>query len=75
MSGGPTDSTAASPRRRLSTASRLGLGLLLTLAGLFVLGGLVPSAPSGLERSVAVAAVGIVGLWVGGILLGSAMRR
>ncbi len=68
---------AATRRRgsRLSPTRKLGLGLLLTLVGLFVLGGTIPSAPGPLEMAVAVAATGIVALWLGGILLGSAGRR
>lgn len=60
---------------RLSRTAKLGIGLLLTLVGLFVLGGTIPTAPGTLERAVAVTAVGAVALWVGGILLGAGGRR
>jgi len=78
---GPPPSPAASgnpparPRRRLSRGGAVAVGLLLTLVGLFVLGGTVPTDPSTLERAVAVTGVGAVALWVGGLLLGSARGR
>jgi len=73
----PTDGPAPLPRRprRLSPGAMIALGLLLTLVGLFVLGGTVPSAPGTLERAVAVTGVGVLAVWVGGILLGRSGRR
>lgn len=65
----------ARPRRRLSRGGAVALGLLLTLVGLFVLGGTVPTDASTLERAVAITGTGAVALWVGGVFLGSARGR
>lgn len=62
-------------RLRLSRRAKLGLGLLLTVVGLFVIGGTVPTAPGTLERALAVTGVAAVALWLGGILLGAGSRR
>jgi hypothetical protein len=48
---------------------------MLTLIGLFVLGGTLPSQPGTLERAVAVTGLGVVALWLGGLLLGLGGRR
>jgi len=61
-------------RPRLSKPARIGLGLLLTLLGLFLLVLLFPTAPGALTRTLPVAAAGIVALWVGGILMGIGSR-
>jgi hypothetical protein len=61
-------------RPRLSKNQRIGLGLLLTLVGLFLLADVVPSAPGPLARVLPVAAAGILVLWVGGILMGIGSR-
>jgi hypothetical protein len=61
--------------KRPSRGAMVAAGLLLTLVGLFVLGGLLPTAPGALERAVAIAGVGVVALWFGGILLGRSARR
>ncbi len=68
---------SAPPRRppRLSRGAKIALGVLLTLVGLFVIGGTIPSASGTLERALGIAAIGIVSLWVGGLLLGSGGRR
>jgi hypothetical protein len=52
----------------------IGLGLLLTVVGLFVIGGTVPTAAGTLERSLAVTGVAAASLWLGGILLGTGGR-
>jgi hypothetical protein len=71
----PAGTSSAVPRRpRWSTGAKVGVGLLLTLVGLFVLGGTVPTAPATLERAVALTGAGAFCLWVGGILLGRAGR-
>ena len=62
-------------RPRLSSGAKVLLGLFLTLVGLFVLGGTVPTAPGTLERAVAVTAVGALALWVGGLILGRGGRH
>jgi len=66
---------AASPRRRgLSKSARIGLGLLFTFVGLFLLSILLPTAPGQFSRILPVAAAGMVVLWVGGILMGIGSR-
>jgi len=74
---GPTEGAAppVRARPRLSRGGTVVLGLLLTLVGLFVLGGTVPTDPSTLERAVAITGIGAVALWVGGVLLGLARGR
>lgn len=64
------------PRRRpaLSKPAKIGLGLLLTLVGLFLLVILFPTDPKSFATIVPVAAAGIVALWVGGILMGIGSR-
>jgi len=59
---------------RLSRGAKVALGVFLTLLGLFVLGGIVPTAPGTLERAVAITGIGALTVWVGGILLGSGRR-
>jgi hypothetical protein len=68
--------TSARPRRRptLSKTAKIGLGLLLTLVGLFLLVLLFPTNPGAFSTVLPVAAVGIVALWVGGILMGIGSR-
>jgi hypothetical protein len=68
-------SHGSAPRRpRLSKSAKIGLGLLFTLVGLFLLLLLFPTAPGALDRTLPVAAAGIVVLWVGGILMGIGSR-
>jgi len=65
------------PRRRrggLTRVQKIGLGLLLTLVGLFLLSILLPTAPGEQAKFLPVAGVGIVALWVGGILMGVGSR-
>ena len=66
----------AGRRRRLSLSkpAKIGLGLVLTLLGLFLLVLLFPTAPGSVSTVVPAAAVGIVALWVGGILMGIGSR-
>ena len=71
----PVEAMGPVPRRRLSPVACVGLGLLLTLAGLFVLGGIVPTAPGTLERAIAVTGIGALALWLGGMFLGLGRRR
>ena len=59
---------------RLSKTARIGLGLLLTLIGLFLLGVLFPTSPAAIAEALPVATAGILTLWVGGILLGQGSR-
>ncbi len=78
---GPVGTTPPAPpparraRRRLTKTTAVGLGLILTLIGLFVLGGSVPTDPATLERAVAITGVGAIALWLGGIFLGASRGR
>lgn len=58
----------------MSKAQKIGVGLLLTLAGLFLLSALLPTAPEKLAYALPVVAVGILALWGGGILMGIGSR-
>jgi len=64
------------PRRRprLSKPAKIGLGLFLTFVGLFLLVLLFPTDPASFRTVLPVAAVGIVALWAGGILMGIGSR-
>ena len=63
------------PRRpRLSKAAKIGLGLLFTLVGLFLLVLLFPTNPGSFSTILPVAAAGVAALWVGGILMGIGSR-
>jgi len=61
-------------RPALSKSAKIGLGLLLTLVGLFLLVVLFPTDPASFRTVLPVAAAGIVALWVGGILMGVGSR-
>lgn len=67
---------AVSPSRRprLSKNGKIGLGLLLTFLGLFLLSALLPTGAGTLARDLPLATAGIVALWVGGILMGIGSR-
>ena len=67
----PTVRTA-SRRRGLSRAQRVGLGLLLTFVGFFLLIILMPTDPTQFGRVLPVAAAGLLALWLGGVLMGRA---
>ncbi len=75
MDAGTSPPTSAARPPRLSRQGKVVVGVLLTLVGLFFLGGTLPSAPSALARALTVAGVGIVTLWLGGIFLGLGGRR
>jgi len=66
--------TGRGHRPALSKAAKIGLGLLLTLVGLFLLVLLFPTDPGSFARVLPVLAVGLVALWVGGILMGIGSR-
>ncbi|MFZ0891513.1 MAG: hypothetical protein WB778_03525 [Thermoplasmata archaeon] len=51
---------------------KIGLGLLFTLVGLFLMLRLVPTAPS--SGFLASVGAGLLLLWVGGILMGVGSR-
>jgi hypothetical protein len=65
-----------SPARRagLSKNQKIGIGLLLTFIGLALIAILFPTSPAQLGVALPVAAVGILALWVGGILMGIGSR-
>ena len=58
----------------LSKKMKIGLGLVFTLVGLFLLADALPSAPGPLGRVLPVVAAGLVAFWVGGILMGIGSR-
>jgi hypothetical protein len=67
---------APPPARRtgLSKNQKIGVGLLLTFVGLGLIAILFPTSPSALGIALPVAALGILALWVGGILMGIGSR-
>jgi hypothetical protein len=73
---GVAEGTPAGRRGRppLSKPTKIGVGLLLTLVGLFLLTLLLPTDPGRLSTLLPVAGAGIVALWVGGILMGIGSR-
>ena len=76
MAASPSTGNERPTRRRprLSRTARIGLGLLLTLVGLFLLVVLFPTDPGSFRTGIPVAAAGMVALWVGGILMGIGSR-
>jgi hypothetical protein len=70
----PSASPPSPKPPRWSKSAKIGLGLLLTLIGLFLLSALLPTAPGKLAFGITVAAVGILTLWSGGILMGIGSR-
>ncbi|MGA8664394.1 MAG: hypothetical protein WB809_04930 [Thermoplasmata archaeon] len=74
MSADPGPPPTPPPRRRLSRSARIGLGLLFTFLGLFLLSILLPTDPGQFSRLLPVAAVGMTVLWLGGILMGIGSR-
>jgi len=71
----PSPTTGGPARRRgLTKSQKIGIGLLLTILGLFFLSALLPTAPEQLAYTLTVAALGIISLWVGGILMGIGSR-
>ncbi|HTT72932.1 MAG TPA: hypothetical protein VMG99_02105 [Thermoplasmata archaeon] len=60
--------------RRLSKPATIGIGLLLTFVGLFLLSILLPDNSGRWEEILPVAAAGMLFLWVGGILMGRGGR-
>ncbi len=64
----------APARRGLTRIQKIGLGLLSTLVGLALLSSLLPSAPERLGYVLPAAAVGLLLLWIGGILMGIGSR-
>ncbi|HXQ49059.1 MAG TPA: hypothetical protein VN842_04700 [Thermoplasmata archaeon] len=64
-------------RRRhapLSKATKIGVGLVLTFVGLFLLSVLLPTAPGKFSTLLPVAGAGILLLWMGGIWMGVGSR-
>jgi hypothetical protein len=70
----PLGQRAGRGRPALSRSAKIGLGLLLTLVGLFLLTLLLPTDPGRLATLLPVAAGGLLALWVGGILMGIGSR-
>ncbi len=65
---------ARARRAPLSKSARIGVGLLLTFIGLFLLSILLPTAPGRFSTILPVAGVGMVLLWLGGIFMGVGSR-
>jgi hypothetical protein len=65
---------APAPRRHRSKTALIGLGLLFTLAGLFLVSYLLPVGPGPLATALGVGAAGILCVWIGGILMGRGSR-
>ncbi|HTP55471.1 MAG TPA: hypothetical protein VML53_02240 [Thermoplasmata archaeon] len=61
-------------RPRRSKRAKIGLGLLLTLVGLFLLADALPADPGPLGRLLPIVGAGVVALWIGGILMGVGSR-
>ena len=74
----PAASTPPDPppprRSRLSRSQKIGGGLLLSIAGIFLVSVLLPTAPEKLAYALPVAGAGIVLVWVGGIAMGIGSR-
>jgi hypothetical protein len=62
------------PRAPLSKSTKVGLGLLLTFVGLFLLSILLPTAPGKFSTVLPVAGAGMLLLWLGGIWMGVGSR-
>jgi hypothetical protein len=50
------------------------LALAFTFLGLLALATILPSAPDRLTDGIVVGLIAVLGLWIGGILLGNAVR-
>jgi hypothetical protein len=74
MASSPPAPAERPARRGLSRSAKVGLGLLFTFVGLFLLSILLPSAPGALRTVLPVAGAGMLLLWVGGILMGAGSR-
>jgi hypothetical protein len=61
-------------RKGLTKNRKIGVGLFLTFLGLGLIAVLFPTSPSQLGLALPVAAIGILALWVGGILMGIGSR-
>lgn len=68
----PPPSPAAARRRGLTRTQFVGLGILLSFIGLFLLVILLPTDPTQFARALPVAAAGLIALWLGGVLMGRA---
>jgi hypothetical protein len=74
MAAPDPSSTPPSRRRPLSKNQKIGLGLLLTFVGLFLLSILLPTAPGRFSTLLPVAGLGMLLLWLGGIWMGVGSR-
>lgn len=68
----PSAAPAPRARRGMTRNQSIGLGLLFSFVGLFLLILLLPTDPAQFAHILPIAAAGILVLWVGGILLGRA---
>ncbi len=72
--GAPSETATPRARARLSKNAKIGLGLLLTLAGLALVSLGLPVNPYADGSLFGLVAGGIFALWVGGILMGVGSR-
>jgi hypothetical protein len=70
MAATPAPRTPAEHRRQRQVI----VGVLITLLGLLALASLLPSAPSQLTHGILIGLASMAGLWIGGVLLGNAVR-
>jgi len=70
----PSSSSTRTRRAPLTKNQKIGLGLLLTFAGLFLLSILLPTAPGRFSTILPVAGAGMLLLWMGGIWMGVGSR-
>ncbi|MGD0256531.1 MAG: hypothetical protein ABSB90_01435 [Thermoplasmata archaeon] len=70
----PPPASARARRAPLSKSAKIGIGLLLTFVGLFLLSILLPTAPGRFSTILPVAGAGLLLLWLGGIWMGIGSR-
>ena len=70
----PPPAYARARRAPLSKSAKIGIGLLLTFVGLFLLSILLPTAPGRFSTILPVAGAGLLLLWLGGIWMGIGSR-
>jgi hypothetical protein len=70
----PPPASARARRAPLSKSAKIGIGLLLTFVGLFLLSILLPTAPGRFSTILPVVGAGMLLLWLGGIWMGIGSR-
>ncbi|MGA9839184.1 MAG: hypothetical protein WBF81_06795 [Thermoplasmata archaeon] len=72
--GSPASTAPPARTGRLTKNQKIGLGLLCTIVGIILLSVLLPTAPARLAYALPAAGIGILALWIGGILMGVGSR-